>query len=551
MSVPVCSMNTTSDIYLLNQELINAANIAIQLNIEYNSLHYLTSNITSINNFQLYNLPLIEKYLHLHNTTPRSYCSHVTNFQSNFYLRNILQTYVQPFVIFFTIITNCLISIVLTYPTMRNSTNIILLGIAICDLLTVLLPLPVYLCFLTSNLFTEQLTVFKGYSVFYLTTILPTVCHTSSIWLTVLLALQRFIYVQYPLKANQICLCQWRSVQILISLTVIAGFLLQLPHMIVTHFVDSLEYCFTSFITSNITSTTSSSSSSSLSAAAAAEAETTSLTTTQGSLSSLNTNYFIDSEYISYRFNASELNNNNFDYITFHRINLMKCTPMSQTTFFTLLLIRVLIVNLIPCIMLTILTGLLIMALRRFIQNRQKLLKIKNENRSILLNKNNSNLYIKKKHKENMKLIEYNIKEEANILDNQLNTPIDTLKITTTLTSTNHNLRKLPLRNNSTDTDSTSKMMLVILGIFLFTEIPTTVCLCIYAFITLLDIHPPSAFYQIVEICNFLVILSYPANFFVYLAMSRQFKNTFWEIFYQLRRNRNDSSVNRSTIKMK
>ncbi|TNN13016.1 Sex peptide receptor [Schistosoma japonicum] len=542
MSVPVCSMNTTSDIYLLNQDLINAANIAIQLNIEYNSFHYLTSNITSLRNFQLYNLPLIEQYIHFHGTTHMSYCSHVTNFQSNFYLRNILQTYVQPFVIFFTIITNCLISIVLTYPTMRNSTNIILLGIAICDLLTVLLPLPVYLCFLTSNLFIEHLTVLKGYSVFYLTTILPTVCHTSSIWLTVLLALQRFIYVQYPLKANHICLCQWRSVQILISLTVIAGLLLQLPHMIVTHFVNSLEYCFTSFITSNITSTTSSTSSSS------SKTSSSSLTTPV-TLSSLNTEYFINSEYISYRFNTSKQNNNNFDYITFQRINLMKCTPMSQTTFFTLLLIRVLIVNLIPCIMLTILTGLLIMALRRFIQNRQKLLKIKNENRSILLNKNTTNSYMKKKHKENLKL------EEISIIDNELklsvNTPLDTTKITNTLTSTNNSLRKMPTRNNSTDTDSTSKMMLVILGIFLFTEIPTTVCLCIYAFITLLDIHPPSAFYEIVEICNFLVILSYPANFFVYLAMSRQFKNTFWEIFYQLRRNRHDSTVNRSNIKMK
>ncbi|KAH8849955.1 Sex peptide receptor [Schistosoma japonicum] len=288
MSVPVCSMNTTSDIYLLNQDLINAANIAIQLNIEYNSFHYLTSNITSLRNFQLYNLPLIEQYIHFHGTTHMSYCSHVTNFQSNFYLRNILQTYVQPFVIFFTIITNCLISIVLTYPTMRNSTNIILLGIAICDLLTVLLPLPVYLCFLTS---------------------------------------------------------------------------------------------------------------------------------------------------------------------------------------------------------------LLIMALRRFIQNRQKLLKIKNENRSILLNKNTTNSYMKKKHKENLKL------EEISIIDNELklsvNTPLDTTKITNTLTSTNNSLRKMPTRNNSTDTDSTSKMMLVILGIFLFTEIPTTVCLCIYAFITLLDIHPPSAFYEV------------------------------------------------------
>ncbi|CAH8458776.1 unnamed protein product [Schistosoma turkestanicum] len=525
MSVPMCSTNGTSDLYLLNQDLINAAQIAIHLNNELHSLHHITPNITALHNFKSHSLPLIEQYITLHGAAHMSYCSRVTSFKSNFYLRNILQTYVQPFVIFFTIITNCLISIVLTYPTMRNSTNIILLGIAICDLLTVLLPLPVYLCFLTSNLFSENLTIFKGYSVTYLTTILPTVCHTSSIWLTVLLALQRFIYVQFPLKANRICLCQWRPVQVFIILTVTAGLLLQLPHMIVTHFINALEYCFLS--SSSLSSTTKSSSSSSI------------------------PEYLFGSEFIAYILNDSH-KITDYNYIRFQKINLMKCTPMSQTIFFTLLIIRVLIVNLIPCIMLTILTGLLIMALRRFIQNRQKLLKIKNDQCPISLCKNSeANLVGNKEHKEEIgkldKSQQSNQKEQSCLLSSEMkhsmNTRANKAPITVSLTSTNNGCRKKSTRTNSTDTDSTSKMMLVILGIFLITEIPTTVCLCIYAFITLLDIHPPSAFYQIVEICNFLVILSYPANFFVYLAMSRQFKNTFWEIFNQIRRKHNSSAV--------
>ncbi|CAH8485900.1 unnamed protein product [Schistosoma curassoni] len=533
MTVPVCSMNSTGDIYLLNQDLINAANTAIYLNTQLNSMYYTTLNMTELNDFQSNNLPLLEQYINVHGTTHMSYCSRVTSFKSNFYLRNILQTYVQPFVIFFTIITNCLISIVLNYPTMRNSTNIILLGIAICDLLTVLLPLPVYLCFLTSNIFSENLTIFKGYSVTYLTTILPTVCHTSSIWLTVLLALQRFIYVQFPLKANQICLCQWRSVQLLIILTVFAGLLLQLPHMIVMHFINALEYCFLS--------STSSSSSPLPQSSSSLPPPPSSSSPPSLSIS----NYLSDSQFISYLFNTTD-KINHYNYIRFHKINLMKCTPMSQTIFFTLLLIRVLIVNLIPCIMLTILTGLLIMALRRFIQNRLKLLKINNHNnnsndnnnKSITFYKNNINSYIiNKKYNEinQLEKSDQSNQNEINLLNNQLKS-----------IKNNKNLKKKSLRHNLTDTDSTSKMMLVILGIFLFTEIPTTICLCIYAFITLLDIYPPSAFYQIVEICNFLVILSYPANFFVYLAMSRQFKNTFWKIFYQLRRNSNDN--NRTTI---
>ncbi|CAH8439018.1 unnamed protein product [Schistosoma rodhaini] len=486
-----------------------------------------------------------------------SYCSPVTSFQSNFYLRNILQTYVQPFVIFFTIITNCLISIILTYPTMRNSTNIILLGIAICDLLTVLLPLPIYLCFLTSDIFTKNLTIFKGYSVTYLTTILPTVCHTSSIWLTVLLALQRFIYIQYPLKANYIFICQWKSVQLLIILTILAGLLLQLPHMIVMHFINALEYCFLSSSSESSTPTSSPSSSSSSSSSPSSPTTSSSSIPINSSLSI--SEYFIDSQYISYIFNTTE-NINYYNYIRFQKINLMKCTPMNQTTFFTLLLIRVLIVNLIPCIMLTILTGLLIIALKRFIKNRQKLLKINNNNNnSLSFYKNNKNSLINnKKINKIEKFNQSNEKNQLNLLNNEnqliTNQSINKIHIkfhsislpTSSSSNTNNttiNNNKL-LRNHLTDTDSTSKMMLVILGIFLLTEIPTTICLCIYAFITLFDIYPSSAFYQIVEICNFLVILSYPANFFVYLAMSRQFKNTFWEIFNQLRRKNNNRSIN-------
>ncbi|CAH8485747.1 unnamed protein product [Schistosoma margrebowiei] len=493
MTVPICSMNSTGDIYLLNQNLINAANTAIYLNTQLNSIYYTTLNMTELNNFQSNHLPLLEHYINIHGTTHMSYCSRVTSFKSNFYLRNILQTYVQPFVIFFTIITNCLISIVLNYPTMRNSTNIILLGIAICDLLTVLLPLPVYLCFLTSNIFSENLTIFKGYSVTYLTTILPTVCHTSSIWLTVLLALQRFIYVQFPLKANQICLCQWRSVQLLIILTVLAGLLLQLPHMIVMHFINALEYCF-------LSSTSSSSPPPPPPPPQQQQPPSSSsppppLSSSPSSLSI--SNYLLDSQFISYLFNTTD-KINHYHYIRFQKINLMKCTPMSQTIFFTLLLIRVLIVNLIPCIMLTILTGLLIMALRRFIQNRQKLLKINNntttnnnnnDKKSITFYKNNINSYIINKKYNEINQLEKSDQSNQNEI-NLLNNELKSIK-------NNKNLKKKSLRHNLTDTDSTSKMMLVILGIFLFTEIPTTICLCIYAFITLLDIYPPSAFYQI------------------------------------------------------
>ncbi|CAH8474122.1 unnamed protein product [Heterobilharzia americana] len=487
MSFSSCLLNATSDIYLLNQELIDAANVAIQLNIDINSVDQSTPNMSTINMFKTNSLPLFKKYIDLHGTSQTSYCSRVPGFISSFHLRYILQTYVQPFVIFFTIITNCLTSVVLTHPKMRNSTNIILLGIAICDLLTVLLPLPVYLCFLTSNLFSENLTVFKGYTAFYLTTILPTVCHTSSIWLTVLLALQRFIYVQFPLKANRIYLCQSRPVQWLIILTVVAGLILQLPHMIVTYFVNALEYCISSSTSTPL----------SLSSQSSSMLLLTPSTSTN----------FIGSEHISFTLSTDE-QRGDMNYISFLKINLMKCTPMSQTAFFSLLLIRVFIVNLIPCIMLTILTGLLIMALRRFIQNRQKLLQIKNENRQVLLNKNGteSQLLGKEEQRGEINVVQKDRRNQREIsINEQFKTSANLLTTTTTTvvatkahqTSCDRFIKQKSSRTNSTDTDSTSKMMLVILGIFLITEVPTTVCLCIYAFITLFNFNPPSVFHQV------------------------------------------------------
>nr|CAH8832157.1 unnamed protein product [Trichobilharzia regenti] len=488
MSAHGCLTNTTGSIPLSNQELYSAANTAIQLNANLNSTDYSTLNISAINYFQINTLPLFKSSIGLYDNTESVFCSRYPSYKREFNLNRILQTYVQPFVIFFTIITNCLISIVLTHPTMRNSTNIILLGIAICDLLTVLLPTPVYLSLLTSNLFSENLTAFKGYIEFYLTTILPTVCHTSSIWLTVLLALQRFIYVHFPLKANRICLCQWRSVQWLIICTIIAGLLHQLPHMIVTRFEYALEYCMKSSVSIN------SSFSSQLSSVVKLSKPTT---------------FIIDSEHISYILNKTTEEMNENVYITFLRINLLKCTPMSYTAFTCFLLFRVITVNLIPCIMLSILTTLLIMALRRFIQNRQKLLRIKNENHQILINKKDTNSQLLKRQDEDNEKDsgqqERNNYKEISLTD-QLRTSVTGPKTTSAMmmrnvckrvSDRNSSQQKSSSRvQSSTDPDSTSKMMLVILSIFLFTEIPITVCLCIYAFVTVSQTQPSAAFYQ-------------------------------------------------------
>ncbi|KAF5401100.1 7 transmembrane receptor [Paragonimus heterotremus] len=372
-------------------------------------------------------------------------CSALTSFDAGPPIRKIIQTHVQPVVIIFTLFTNCLTTVVLTRSAMRNPTNLILLAIAVADLLTVLLPLPIYMAFSTSNLFSRQLTISKGYLVSYLTHILPTTFHTIAIWLTVLLALQRFIYVQYPMKASVSMLCKEKPVCWAITFTCTVAASLQLPIVAVTRFHYGLPYC---------------------------------------SVNGRRVQHF------------PVIFINNASFRLFEPI-LFKCTPMPAVLFFGLLLFRITVVNLLPSVSLIILTGQLIVALHRFEKNRRKLLQ-RSANKIVLL--------------------------KSSLLGEP---PTATQNVIPAAE------KKIERASRSAEKDSTSRMMLVILIIFLIVEIPTTACLCCYAFATLFTLSF-KWLHEIMEICNFLVVLSYPANFFVYFAMSRPFRSTFKGSFPRL-----------------
>jgi len=76
---------------------------------------------------------------------------------------------------------------------MRNATNTLLVGMAVADTLTGLLPLPHFLHFYTGVARRYRDWVPYAWCVTYsaLTDHLPTACHTASIWLTVALAFHR------------------------------------------------------------------------------------------------------------------------------------------------------------------------------------------------------------------------------------------------------------------------------------------------------------------------------------------------------------------------
>ncbi|XP_064650550.1 sex peptide receptor-like [Lineus longissimus] len=113
--------------------------------------------------------------------------------------------YISPLVIIFTLVTNSLVCVILLKPNMRSPTNMILVFMAVSDTLTGLSPIPWYLYAFTAGNYKDYVP-FEWCSVqSLLNRALPTVFHTMSIWLTLALAIQRYIYVCHFLLAKKLC----------------------------------------------------------------------------------------------------------------------------------------------------------------------------------------------------------------------------------------------------------------------------------------------------------------------------------------------------------
>jgi len=106
--------------------------------------------------------------------------------------------YISPPVILLTLITNSLICVVLLRRGMRTATNLLLAAMALSDMLTGLCPLPCFVYFYTLQANRDWVPYSWCAAYVTLTDRLPTVFHTASIWLTVALAVHRYICVCKP-----------------------------------------------------------------------------------------------------------------------------------------------------------------------------------------------------------------------------------------------------------------------------------------------------------------------------------------------------------------
>ena len=113
--------------------------------------------------------------------------------------------YIAPLLVVFTIITNTLVCIVLLKRHMRNPTNSMLVAMALSDMLTGVFPVPCFIYFFTLGHHKEYVPANWCFMYNVLSDFVPTIFHTASIWLTVGLAVQRYIYVCHSLKAKRWC----------------------------------------------------------------------------------------------------------------------------------------------------------------------------------------------------------------------------------------------------------------------------------------------------------------------------------------------------------
>ena len=319
-----------------------------------------------------------------------------------------LYGYVMPLLLAVTIVANTLIVVVMSRRHMRTPTNLVLMSMAISDTLTLLLPAPWLLYLYTFGNYRKPLdSIYACYMHVTMTDTLPSLFHTSSIWLTLALAVQRYIYVCHAAVARTWC----TGPRVLKAVVWI--YVLSLLHQS-TRFFDR------SFLLEEI--------------------------------------WFEGEVTYSCRTDFPR-------WIT-HGV--------SQDYYFGFYFgFRVLFVHMLPCISLVVFNILLFRTLQEAQAKREMLFR----------------------------------------------------------DSTNKGKREC---KRAMDSNCTTMMLIVVVSVFLIVEIPLAVVTCLHILENLIEnakILDYDVSKALVVIINFIISLSYPINFAIYCGMSRQFRETFRDLF--------------------
>ena len=319
---------------------------------------------------------------------------------------DVISGYVSTAVVLFTVVTNCIVCVVLLKPHMRTSpTNVILIALSITTTLTGVWPLPCNVYFYVFGAYADWVPA--GWCFVYecLIDYLPTIFHTASIWLTVLLAVQRYVSVCH---SGSVASHRFRTVYN--AARAIVGVMVA---AVLSHAFRFAERRFTAVV------------------------------------------------------HPSKLDGRN---VSACMDQLVPFVERHQDLYFSVYYVfRVVFVNVLPCLVLVLLNAALVHTMRAAEARRKALLK-------------------------------YHRRSEC---------------------------RRLA------ESNSTTLMLIVVVGVFLLVELPMAVI-----FVTLiisnvleLEMFDPSSSSTATSVVNLCILFSYLINFFIYCAMSRQFRDTFRGLF--------------------
>lgn len=111
--------------------------------------------------------------------------------------------YAAPVICVLGIIANCLNIVVLTRKNMISPTNILLTWLAISDGLTMMVYLPYVI--LNYHIYKNTTTPLANARYLMFFAIFSVVVHSISIWLTVSLAVFRYVFIRYPRRGAKLC----------------------------------------------------------------------------------------------------------------------------------------------------------------------------------------------------------------------------------------------------------------------------------------------------------------------------------------------------------
>ncbi|KAL8622044.1 hypothetical protein ACOMHN_056529 [Nucella lapillus] len=143
---------------------------------------------------------------------------------------------VKPVVYTLGIIGILLTVVVLSRKTMCTSTNCYLTSLAVADLMVLVL--------LTVNIVTEHIMSCyhehedSVFAFFHITTIFLNIALFASVWITVLLAVERYIAICHPMQAMSICTT--KRARVMIALIFLAGLVVRIPNFFDMELVDKL-----------------------------------------------------------------------------------------------------------------------------------------------------------------------------------------------------------------------------------------------------------------------------------------------------------------------